>query len=169
MTAKSYQAITAPFRRRPWLCRALRISNRATTLCVYGIYLIYLLVLLVHRSANLLPAILVPGVGFVLLSLYRDRVNAPRPYEVLDITPIIHKDTKGHSFPSRHVFSVFVIAATLGYQHPPLGALLGVIGLLISVNRVLGGVHFPKDVLVGMALGILCGWGGSALLASLLL
>ena len=80
MTAKSYQAMTAPFRRHPWLCRALRISNRVTTLCVYGIYLIYLLVLLIHRSANLLPAVLVPGVGFVLLSVYRDRVNAPRHY-----------------------------------------------------------------------------------------
>ena len=86
----------------------------------------------------------------------------------MNITPMIRKDTKGHSFPSRHVFSVFVIAATLGCQHPPLGALLGVIGLLICINRVLGGVHFPKDVLVGMALGILCGLGGSALLASLL-
>ncbi len=169
MTAKSYQTMTASFRRHPWLRRALRIFNRITTLCVYGIYLGYLLILLVNRSTNLLSAVLIPGVGFVLLSLYRDRVNAPRPYEVLDITPIIHKDTKGHSFPSRHVFSVFVIAATLGYQHPLLGALLGVIGLLISVNRVLGGVHFPKDVLVGMALGILCGWGGSALLALLLL
>lgn len=168
MTATSYQAMTAPFRRHPWLCQALRLSNTLTTVCVYGVYLFYLAFLFVQRRGQLLPAVVVPGIGFVLLSLYRSRVNAPRPYEVLNIIPIISKKTKGHSFPSRHVFSVFVIAATLGYQVWPLGVFLGIIGLLISANRVLGGVHFPKDVLVGMGLGILGGLGGSIIFSLLL-
>ncbi len=163
MTAKSYQVITAPFRRHPCLCRALRLSNRVTTLCVYSIYLLYLLFLFTQRSMQLLPTLVVPGVGFVLLSFYRDCVNAPRPYEVLDIQPIIPKQTRGHSFPSRHVFSVFVIAATLGWQNISLGIFLFVIGLFIAINRVLGGVHFPKDVIVGMIAGLLCGLAGSAI------
>ncbi len=163
MTEHRYQTITAPFRRHPMLCQILRLSNWVTTLCVYGIYSLYLLRLLFHPSIEILPAIVVPGTTFVLLSWYRDRVNAPRPYEVLNIQPIIPKQTKGHSFPSRHVFSVFVIAVTIGFPLPKLGLFLVALGLLISVNRVIGGVHFPKDVIAGMAAGLLSGLLGCTL------
>ncbi len=108
-----------------------------------------------------------PAISFILLSFFRKAVNAPRPYELLDIDPIIKKNTKGNSFPSRHVFSVFVIAMSLYYVWPSIGIVLMLIGIIISVIRVIGGVHFPRDVIAGAIMGVgssIIGWYVSSLL-----
>lgn len=73
------------------------------------------------------------------------------------MSPVLEKDTKGKSFPSRHVFSVFIIAMTIFYEHPGAGVLLGIIGLFLGIVRVLVGVHEPKDIIVGALAGIVCG------------
>ena len=55
----------------------------------------------------------------------------------------------------------------------PLGALISVAGVALAVIRVVGGVHFIKDVIAGFAMaaiisivcyGILCGVFGSLML-----
>jgi membrane-associated phospholipid phosphatase len=119
-----------------------------------------LIVLAVQRDSRLLKAVLVPAVSFVLLSLYRRWNNAKRPYEVLDIQPLIQKDTKGKSFPSRHVFSVFVIAMTFLWLKPWLGVVFLAAGVLLAACRVIGGVHWVKDVVVGALAGIVAGLVG---------
>ncbi|WP_200789018.1 phosphatase PAP2 family protein [Atopostipes suicloacalis] len=98
-----------------------------------------------------------PGISFVFVSIFRHYVNAPRPYEVADIEPIIEKETTGNSFPSRHVFSIFVIATTLYFISKPLGILLMIAGVLLAILRVVGGVHFPRDVIAGAIIGIVSG------------
>ena len=60
---------------------------------------------------------------------------------------------QGESFPSRHVLSAAVITAVFFYAAPPLGPVLAVITLLIALVRVIGGVHFVKDVTAGALLG----------------
>lgn len=99
-------------------------------------------------------ALIIPAVGFVILSIYRARVNAPRPYEVFDTPPLVVKNTRGNSFPSRHVFSAFIIATTAIQFFPVLGVILYVCGVLLAITRVLAGVHFPKDVVAGALTGI---------------
>ncbi len=63
----------------------------------------------------------------------------------------------GESFPSRHVFSVFVIAMAFYYTCVPVGVVLTVFGVLMAAVRVAGGVHFPRDVAAGAAVGIVSG------------
>ena len=91
----------------------------------------------------------------VLLSLARRALNRPRPYEVYDLPPLLHKETQGKSFPSRHVFSICVIGTSLLYILPPLGAALLVLGALLAVARVVSGVHFVRDVVSGAVSGVL--------------
>ena len=59
--------------------------------------------------------------------------------------------------PSRHIFSMFMIAMGWLVFWPPMGWTLLVVGVLLAVIRVLGGVHFPRDVLVGALCGIIAG------------
>ena len=161
MTKETYARWTAPFRSRPASIRALGRLNKALTLLCYVCYPLLLgLVLFRWPGGLFLRAILVPGVSFVAVSVFRAVLSAPRPYEVLDIDPLIRKDTKGKSFPSRHVFSVFVIAATWLYFYPMVGVFFLAAGVLLAAVRVLGGVHFPRDVLAGAILGLLCGGAG---------
>jgi membrane-associated phospholipid phosphatase len=156
VTAERYARISAPWRtpRRTALLNGL---NKASAGVYYLSYPILVAALLVQRDPRALRCILVPGLSFVLLSLYRSVRNAKRPYEVLDIHPLIHKDTRGHSFPSRHVFSAFVIAMTFLWIYPPAGAPLLALGMVTALCRVLGGVHWPRDVIAGALLGTAAG------------
>lgn len=101
--------------------------------------------------------VLIPAASFLLLTVIRKKINAKRPYEVYEFVPLLPKDTKGKSFPSRHVFSIFVIGTTLLWWHPLVSAGILGMGVLLAVLRVLTGVHFPKDVLAGAICGILGG------------
>ena len=131
--------------------------NRLITTSVYITYPIVLFYLVYLRDVRFWRVLLAPGISFVFVSIFRHYVNAPRPYEVADIEPIIEKETTGNSFPSRHVFSIFVIATTLYFISKPLGILLMIAGVLLAILRVVGGVHFPRDVIAGAIIGIISG------------
>ena len=146
MTKEQYIKITEPLR-----------SNQERAKRVTSLNPLYLFMLFTDKNPWLWRAILVPAVSFVGLSVVRKIINAPRPYEKFDMSPVLEKDTKGKSFPSRHVFSVFIIAMTIFYEHPGAGVLLGIIGLLLGIVRVLVGVHEPKDIAAGALAGIVCG------------
>ena len=156
MTAEQYARLSAPWR-SPRRAALLNRLNRATAAVYYLGYPVLLCALLLQRDARLLRCVLVPGISFVLVSLYRSVRDEKRPYEVLDIHPLIHKDTRGHSFPSRHVFSAFVIAMTFLWIYPPAGAPLLALGMVTALCRVLGGVHWPRDVIAGALLGTAAG------------
>ncbi len=101
--------------------------------------------------------IVVPAVSFLLLSVFRAKYNAKRPYEVYGFKPLIKKDTAGRSFPSRHVFSIFVIGSTIWCVCPVFGAGVMAAGVVLAVIRVVTGVHFPKDVIAGAVIGFISG------------
>lgn len=132
----------------------LNFINKLTTSLVYLIYPVFLILLIINRDKRFWKLLIVPGISFIILSFFRKKINAPRPYEKLNIEPIIPKSTVGQSFPSRHVFSVFVIAMTLYYISPAIGISLMLVGIIVGIVRVLGGVHFPRDVIAGAVIGI---------------
>jgi membrane-associated phospholipid phosphatase len=92
-----------------------------------------------------------------VLTAVRAKINRPRPYETWDIDPLIHKDTKGNSMPSRHVFSSAVISMAWLRILPPVGAALLVISAAAALIRVIGGVHYPSDVMIGFLAGAAAG------------
>lgn len=136
------------------ITRTVTLANHLIAGLVYAAYPLFLLNLFLLNHDLFWRALIIPGISFVLLSIFRTYVNSPRPYEVLDIQPLIDKDTKGKSFPSRHVFSIFVIAMTIYNFYPLLGFILIFLGVILAILRVISGVHFPKDVIVGALVGI---------------
>jgi len=157
ITKETYDKITRSLRKSPQKVKALKGLNKGLTLLVYFMYPTLLLVLGYQHDDRFWRVLITPGVSFVMVSIFRYYLNFQRPYEVLDIVPIIYKDTKGKSFPSRHIFSVFVIAMVFSYISLPMGMVLIIIGIFLAVVRVIGGVHFPKDVIAGGIIGILSG------------
>ena len=71
---------------------------------------------------------------------------------------LLEKSTRGNSMPSRHVFSAVMITMCIYQVSPALGALLLVFCAFSAVVRVLLGVHYPLDVIVGYLCGLLGGW-----------
>ncbi len=153
-----YQQLTGRIRESGAACFRLRAAGKAATGIMYAVYPLLLAgYALRGEYRDLLYTILIPGIGFVLLTAVRAGINRPRPYEAWEIDPLIHKDTRGKSMPSRHVFS----SAVISMAWLPVSAAAGVFFLVLSagaaVIRVLGGVHYPSDVIVGFLAGILCG------------
>jgi undecaprenyl-diphosphatase len=57
------------------------------------------------------------------------------------------------SFPSGHSASAAAFATGVALENPKLAAPLGVLAAGVAYSRVNTGVHYPSDVLVGLALG----------------
>ena len=148
-----YEQWAAPLRGRPGVVRALNIVNRGIVVVFYAAYALLLGWACVSDPWRLVPLVGVTAVGFVAVSFFRRRFNAPRPYECCAIAPLIARDGEGKSFPSRHAFSAFAIAASWFAASAPIAVVLLVAAVVLAVCRVLGGVHFPRDVVVGALIG----------------
>ena len=138
----------------------LRSFNRLMTVAMPLVYLILLVTtyLQLGLGQKVGVYVLIPASGFVILSFFRKKINHPRPYETWDISPLLEKDSLGQSMPSRHVFSATIISMACLHASLPVGLACLLFSALLGLVRVLGGVHYPKDVLVGYACGL--AWGG---------
>lgn len=162
-----YEQWAAPLRGRPGVVRALNIVNRGIVIVFYVAYALLLGWACVSDPWRLVPLVGVTAVGFVAVSFFRRRFNAPRPYECCTIAPLIARDGAGKSFPSRHTFSAFAIAVSWFVASVPVAVVLLVAAGVLAVCRVLGGVHFPRDVVAGALIGSATG-ALAAFLAALL-
>lgn len=126
----------------------------AITVASYPILLVYLY----QTDFELFTRTLVlPAVAFLVVSLFRHFFNQKRPYEVYDFEPVVHRKGTGKSMPSRHVFSIFMIAMCFFQVDLSLGFTFCIMGTALALLRVYGGVHFVKDVIVGALVAIISG------------
>lgn len=160
MYEKRYGKIRAWFLKHRislWFLKFCCLILPVFTAAGYCILLLYELIYNDLFSERFLKILLVPAGTFLLVTLIRSILNFPRPYEKYSIRPLMKKDTRGRSFPSRHAASVFIIAMAFLYANLWLGLLFLVISLLTCASRFLSGVHFFRDVLAGAAISIICG------------
>ena len=94
MDEQAYEKISRTFRENSNALLWLRLANRALTLAGYIAYpLLLVLVALAGDWVAFVRFVVVPATGFTALSVFRRYYDAPRPYEVLAIDPLIEKDT----------------------------------------------------------------------------
>ena len=154
-----YSNLSSKLTSHPTLLFLLLNFNRLMTVTMPLVYLTLLVTayLKLGLGQQVGVYLLVPATGFVILSLFRKKINHPRPYETWDIRPLLEKDSSGQSMPSRHVFSATIISMASLHASLPVGLVCLLFSALLGLVRVLGGVHYPKDVLVGYACGLM--WG----------
>ena len=154
-----YDRVASNIENKPFLLSLLRAFNRFMTVVMPMIYLTLLAITCLQQGLGKQVGIylFIPASSFVILSLLRKKINAPRPYEEWDIKPLLDRDSPGQSMPSRHVFSATIISMACLHASLSAGVILLVLSALLGLVRVLGGVHFPKDVVVGYICGLV--WG----------
>ncbi len=157
MIQETYIKITEKIRSTHYGERIIVFINRLLTDIVYISFLVLLVYLALHRDKVMVKIVMVTGISFVLVSVIRHFINAERPYTKYGFIPLVPKEKKGDSMPSRHVFSAFVIGMAFLHMNIALGIIILIIGCLMAVIRVIVGVHFPRDVIAGAVIGILSG------------
>ena len=160
---KSYQEwydhVASNIKNKPFLLSLLRTFNRFMTVVMPIVYLTLLTTIYFREGfgKQVLMYVFVPATGFVILSFLRKKINALRPYEVWEIVPLLDRDSPGQSMPSRHVFSATIISMACLHASLTMGMICLTLSAFLGLVRVLGGVHYPKDVVVGYICGLV--WG----------
>jgi membrane-associated phospholipid phosphatase len=127
------------------------------TMVEYAVLVIFEIFQGKDKMEEIIRVIIVPLITFGICTAARKVVNEKRPYEAMNITPLIKKDKKGQSFPSRHVLSATIIAMASMYVNVQLGIIMMLISVAIAVIRPVAGVHYIRDVIGGLVMGIVCG------------
>jgi undecaprenyl-diphosphatase len=82
-----------------------------------------------------------------------------RPYQTHDVARIWGARKSDPSFPSDHASASFGIAVAVLLIDSVAGLLFLTLAILIAVGRVVVGEHYPGDVLAGVVIGTVCGYG----------
>jgi undecaprenyl-diphosphatase len=101
-------------------------------------------------QAVLLAFLIERPVYFIL----KNGLKRNRPEAALQNFHSIITPSDQFSFPSGHTSAAFMMATLLSYYFPLLIIPLYCWAALVGCSRVVLGVHFPTDILVGLLLGI---------------
>ena len=92
-----------------------------------------------------------------IVSLIRIITSSERPYSKYKFEPLIEITNTNRSFPSRHMFSAVAISLTvLEYSYIASFVLL-IEAFALGTIRIISGVHYLKDIIVGASFGIISG------------
>jgi undecaprenyl-diphosphatase len=102
----------------------------------------------------------------VTSGILKPLVQRPRPCHLDGLKQFVHLGNEGkcggaYGFASSHAANFFALATYVGYflrkRYRWFASSLYLIAALVAYSRVYLGVHYPGDVLAGMAVGILAG------------
>lgn len=145
--------------RRPWLTP---IMKGITMLGDKGIFwiLLTLVLLAIPKTRKAGWYSLIALVGSVICNnlLLKNLLGRTRPYEVITELKLLVKAADDFSFPSGHSGASFASAVALCHALPRKYSVpLVVLAALIAFSRLYVGIHYPTDVLFGIADGIVLG------------
>ena len=113
----------------------------------------------------LAAGLLAAGLASATFSMTKRRVRRPRPCDRAPHPAFLQvRPPDRYSFPSGHSINAFAIGTVLVLSLPPLWAPLSLVAISIAASRVVMGLHYLSDVVVGALLGVLIGTSSYLLL-----
>lgn len=158
MNRNNYERITGFFKNNKTANTALKIVYKYLPLLIFILYPIGIVWVFFKQSEIFFQFVLVPLGVFLMVTALRKLINEQRPYERYRIEPVFAKNTKGKSMPSRHTASAFIISMAMLRINLYLGIGFLAVSFVIMFSRVLAGVHYIRDVFVGMTISIVIGY-----------
>ncbi|MBQ3665051.1 MAG: phosphatase PAP2 family protein [Lachnospiraceae bacterium] len=158
MNEKRYEKISSWFRKSEKRLKAFKTIYVIQPYIVILGYLFCIIIAFLKKDMESVARIvLVPVITFLACTVFRKFLNKSRPYERMEIHPLIIKNKKGQSFPSRHTVSAVIIAMSALYTNVVFGVVMLFIAMIVGALRIMAGVHYVKDVVAGILMGVLFG------------
>lgn len=95
--------------------------------------------------------------------LLKNLIARTRPYVVNPDVVLLVPKPRDFSFPSGHAAASFTIVGALAFNRSKLWVPTCVLALVIAFSRLYLYVHYPSDILGGIAFGILFGYLGTVI------
>jgi membrane-associated phospholipid phosphatase len=97
---------------------------------------------------------------WLLVEMIKALADRDRPFLTLEKARVIGWREIGDSFPSGHTTQIFFLVTLFSHYFqagPGISIVLYFIASLVGLTRIYVGVHYPRDVIAGMVLGM--AWG----------
>ncbi len=156
MSEKQYVAMLQFFCKTTFRKDTILRFCKRTPWLLMGIYICFILYLFITTDIRIILFTVVPIVNLLIVTVLRFVLDRPRPFEVYRIVPLT-KHSKGKSCPSRHTSSAFIIGMACLYVNIPFGILTLCMASIVGATRVLCGLHFILDVLIGVGISVVLG------------
>jgi len=137
------------------------------TLTTFGnkLFSLSLLFLIAWKKPDLLLSALIAAlIAGLISSTLKPLFDLARPTDILNFANyhLIGPKISRHSFPSGHTLSAFAISSSVVffYKRKIITLSLLLLASLVGLSRIMLGVHWPIDVLMGATLGLACGYAG---------
>lgn len=91
--------------------------------------------------------------GTLVYTWLKGATERPRPYQVCSSICCLTAPRDRFSFPSGHTLHAVVFSFVASAYHPGLGWLVWPFTALVALSRLVLGLHYVSDVLVGALLG----------------
>jgi undecaprenyl-diphosphatase len=137
-----------------WEVGLLRLASRLGD----GVFWYALmLALIAWHGREALPVVLhMTAAGLLGTLVYKwlkGATERPRPYQACSSIYCLTAPLDRFSFPSGHTLHAVVFSAVATAYYPALGWLVWPFTLLVALSRLVLGLHYMSDVLVGALLG----------------
>ena len=147
--------------RNDWLDQTMLFISTLGNVGAIWIALAALLLILPGFRRSGLAVSIALAIDFVAVNLIlKPLVGRERPCDLTVPEDMLLACLSDHSFPSGHTAAAFAAAFALLLCHPKAGAATLVLASLMGFSRLYLFVHYPSDVIVGAALGVLFGFTG---------
>ncbi len=93
---------------------------------------------------------------FVIVELIRWIWQRPRPFVENNVNLLLTHNAS--AFPSGHAAFFFAVSTIVYFYNKKAGVFFFISSFLICLARVFTGIHWPADILAGIAVGILSAW-----------
>ncbi len=105
-----------------------------------------------QKKKEIILVFMTSAFAWILARLLKIIIHIDRPYVALPDVQTLFPES-GFAFPSGHATFYMALAFSLLFLHKKVGYIFIFLAFVIGLARVMGGVHFPVDILGGFVLG----------------